>query len=219
MTPLRLTRGSIADWTSPSGALMLSHGPLVGSQPHGSHMARSRALARLACVVLVVLPMQLPAQRPPRAAEDPVILRIRAHFTVIEREASTYQCRSLDLEGFSAEGGSLEACYAGRELRRLSATYLGETGRASERYYFWNDSLEFLFGKVEHYDRPLSGRVRSTEEERLYWNRGQLIRWLQGKTRQPLTNAAARERNSEARESARKLAACAAKGADSTCEA
>ena len=194
-------------------------------------MARFSTLARLAGVGLVVLPLQLPArskaaraavapaQRPPRAAEDAVILRIRAHFTLIERAASTYQCRSLDLEGFSAEGGSLEACYAGRELRRLSATYLGETGRASEQYYFWNDSLEFLFRKVEHYDRPLSGRVSSTEEERLYWNRGQLIRWLQGKTRQPLTNAAARERSSEARESARKLAACAAKGAESTCEA
>lgn len=52
----------------------------------------------------------------------------------------------------------------------------------------------------------------------LYWNRGQLIRWVQGNTRQPLTKPTARERSNEARESARKLAACAAKGEDSTCQ-
>ena len=160
-----------------------------------------------------------PAPWPMSIAEDPAILRIRAHFTLIEREASTYRCRSVDLDGFSTEGGTVEACYAGRELRRLSARYFGETGRASEQYYFWNDSLEFLFGKDETYDRPLSGHVRSTEEERLYWDNGRLIRWQNDETREDVTDADAHERSRQARESARKLAECAANMADSVCEA
>lgn len=160
------------------------------------------------------------APAPPVAvAEDPAVLRIRAHFTLIEREAPTYRCRTLDLDGFSEEGGTLDACYAGPALRRLSASYFGETGRAFETFYFWGDSLEFLYRKDEHYDRPLSGNVRATDEERLYWNNGQLIRWQNGTTREKLTTSAARRRSEEERATARQLAACAANTADSTCEA
>ncbi|HEX8848612.1 MAG TPA: hypothetical protein VF761_03680 [Gemmatimonadaceae bacterium] len=177
-------------------------------------MRRASKLLALASLATMAAAPRIAAHR-----EDTAILRIRAHFTRIEKEAPTYRCRSLDLDGFSAEGGTVEACYAGQELRRLSASYLGESGRASEKFYFWNDSLEFLFGTVEHYDRPLSGRVARTEEERLYWDGGNLIRWLKGTTRQAVRGPAATERSGEARETARKLRECAARMADSVCEA
>lgn len=182
------------------------------------HISSKLALLAALCALGTAAAVA-PALSPVPAAEDPAILRIRAHFTLIEREAPTYRCRTVDLDGFSAEGGSVEACYAGPELRRLSASYLGESGRSFETFYFWGDSLEFLYGKHERYDRPLSGNVRATEEERLYWNNGQLIRWQNGKTRQKVTTPAARKRSEDERATARQLAACAANMADSTCEA
>ena len=150
--------------------------------------------------------------------EDTAILRIRAHFAEIEGEVARYRCRSLDLQGFSAEGGGLEACYAGNELRRLSATYLGETGRGKEQYYFWDNSLEFLFRRSEHYSRPLSGTVVSVDEERFYWSNGRLIRWLKGSRNQELESTDAAEQNREALGTARQLAACAADRMRTMCE-
>lgn len=175
--------------------------------------------ALTALCTIAAAPAVTPASRNASRPEDAAILRIRAHFTRIEKEASTYRCRSIDLQGFSAEGGTLEACYAGRALRRMSASYLGETGRASEKFYFWNDSVEFAFTTSERYDRPMSGRVVKTEEERLYWDGGHLIRWQKGAERRAVTGPSAARRSSEVRETARILAACAAKMADSTCEA
>ncbi len=152
-------------------------------------------------------------------AEDPAILRTRAHFAQIEREVPGYRCRTLDLQGFSAEGGGLEACYAGNELRRLSTTYLGESGRGKEQYYFWGDSLEFLIRHSEHYSQPLSGKVVSSDEDRFYWSGGRLIRWVSGSSTQPLNTPGATDQERTARETARKFVVCAANMAVSVCEA
>jgi len=38
--------------------------------------------------------------------------------------------------------------------------------------------LIFVFRKVLNYDRPLSGKVVSTSEQRFYFNDDQLIRWI-----------------------------------------
>ena len=127
-----------------------------------------------------------------QSGEDSVITRIRTHFAQIERERPSYRCRTLSLEGFSTEGGGLEACYAGDRLRKLTAIYLGESGRGQEEYYFWNDSLEFLFRKTSHYSQPLSGRIVSTDEDRFYWNSDRLVRWVNPQQRsQALTTSEA----------------------------
>ena len=152
--------------------------------------------------------------------EDSVILRVRAHFAQIERERSNYRCRTVSLEGFSAEGGGLEACYAGGRLRKLTAIYLGESGRGQEEYYFWNDSLEFLLRKTEHYSEPLSGKVVSTDEDRFYWHGDRLVRWLNLQQRsQSLGSTEAARQDHDARATALKLATCAARLADSVCAA
>jgi hypothetical protein len=153
------------------------------------------------------------------AAEDTAILRIRAHFTQIERDVHGYRCRTMELQGFSTEGGDLEACFDGNTLRRLTAVYLGESGRVKEHFYFWNDSLEFLFSHAERYTRPLSGKVRSSEEERFYWSGGRLIRRLKGTRRYAVTGADAAKESSEALEIARELVACARDESLAACEA
>jgi hypothetical protein len=159
-------------------------------------------------------------QKALQPGEDSVILRVRAHFAQIERERSNYRCRTLSLEGFSAEGGGLEACYAGSRLRKLTATYLGESGRGEEEYYFWNDSLEFLLRKTEHYSEPLSGKVVSTDEDRFYWHGDRLVRWLNPQQRsESLGSSEAARQDRDARATALKLATCAASLADSVCAA
>ena len=163
-----------------------------------------------------------PAERapdppPPRtavaAAADPTeaaVRRIRAHFATIEREVPTYRCRTLELDGFSAEGGELVACYAGDQLRKLTARYYGESGRAEEQFFVWNQQLEFVFRTDDTYTEPLSGRVQHRAEERSYFVDGKLVRWLgPGNVPRAVESAEAQEAATGHLTIARHFAACA----------
>jgi hypothetical protein len=161
-----------------------------------------------------------PAIGTAQPGEGAAIARIRLHFMQIEREHADYQCRSLDLYDFSAEGGEVEACYSAGQLRRLNAIYYGEGGRMRENYYFWNDTLEFLFRQDEDYSAHLSGKVVRSREDRFYWDGGRLIRWLNpAQVAEDVNSATAVAEASKARALGEHLARCAANLSDSSCTA
>jgi hypothetical protein len=103
---------------------------------------------------------------------------IRAHYNEVEKNLS--HCRQVkrDLPGESTEGGELAGYFLGQSLRKLAAKFYGETGKALEEYYFWDDALIFVLRVESRYDKPLSGRVKSKSEERFYFADDVLIRWL-----------------------------------------
>ena len=104
------------------------------------------------------------------------IARIRAAFAATERDALRFRRTTHDLDGFSLEGGVLDAFYDGKQLRKLSARLFGETWRGTESYYFSAGRLVFIHVVHERYDRPMSGRVRARLEHRFYFDNDQLIR-------------------------------------------
>jgi hypothetical protein len=76
----------------------------------------------------------------------------------IDRAVPQLRTDTATIFDVSAEGGRLEASYAGDSLRRLRGEYLGEMGRSDETFYF--DSTVFLVVARElQYDGPLSGKV------------------------------------------------------------
>ncbi|MEP6689781.1 MAG: hypothetical protein ABJD07_01425 [Gemmatimonadaceae bacterium] len=111
-------------------------------------------------------------------SEPAAIVAIRDHFAQIERELPTYRLDSTDLMDRSAEGGVLSAYRAGDALRKLKAKYYGETGRATDNFYYWRDSLVFVYRLDERYDRTLSGKVIARQENRYYFDGSHLVRWL-----------------------------------------
>jgi hypothetical protein len=106
------------------------------------------------------------------------IKAIRTRYNQIEKNLG--HCRQVkrDLPDESTEGGELTAYFSGQSLRKMSAKFYGETGRALEEFYFWQDRLIFVLRVESRYDKPLSGVVRSKSEERFYFDDGVLIRWL-----------------------------------------
>jgi hypothetical protein len=67
--------------------------------------------------------------------------------------------------GLSTEGARLEASYSGSALLRIRAEFLGESGRATETFYF--DSTLFLVTRrIVRYDAPLSGRGADSTTQR-----------------------------------------------------
>jgi len=82
------------------------------------------------------------------------------------------------LSGFSAEGGELVAYFHGPSVMKMVATYFGESGKATEEFYFWNGRLIFVLRVDSRYDKPLSGKVVKKTEDRFYFRDDKLIRWV-----------------------------------------
>lgn len=110
-------------------------------------------------------------------ATDP-IQTIRRQYATINRHAAKYRKFKEELSGFSAEGGELLAYLNGSSIVKISATFYGELGRATDEFYYSNDKLIFIFRKQSFYRRPLSGKIVRTSENRYYFKDDKLIRWI-----------------------------------------
>lgn len=103
-----------------------------------------------------VLLAALAAACAPQRTEPPPSLQSRV--TAIDAQLNLLRRDTATVLGLSAEGASIEAAYEGTQLRRLSALYLGEMGRATDTFYF-DSSAFFVLRREFRYDEPLSGRV------------------------------------------------------------
>ncbi|HEX8671107.1 MAG TPA: hypothetical protein VF710_04435 [Longimicrobium sp.] len=122
-------------------------------------------------LALVLVTQAAPAQ----PAVEAIVARIRQEVQRIDALRLTAQ-HTIELEGFSLEGGEARVFLEGGRVARVTATHLGESGRTVETIYFRGGSPIFVFRRSMRYDR-LHGRVQSTEEERFYFDRNRMIRW------------------------------------------
>ena len=105
----------------------------------------------------------------------------RLAYDSIEHQLSTYRHvqanpSHLKLRPTDDVPAALEAYCDGDNLRLVVATYAQEAGHSIDRYYFRNDSLFFLYNRLEIPTGPdTPDRV---EEERLYFTADTLVRWL-----------------------------------------
>jgi hypothetical protein len=135
-----------------------------------------------------------------RAADSPVeekLKTIRAHYSEIEGSLKNCKQVKRDLPGESAEGGELTAFLKDSSIRKLSAKFFGETGKALMEYYFWENQIIFALRVESHYTKPMSGVVKTKTEERFYFADGSLIKWLDAQNKDVTASAdkAVRERD------------------------
>ena len=83
----------------------------------------------------------------------------------IDREADHLRQDTATVLGLSAEGARITSSYAGDTLRRLRVELLGETGRATNTFYF-DSTLVFVVKSKIRYDAPMSGRVADSSATR-----------------------------------------------------
>ncbi len=112
------------------------------------------------------------------------IQTIRERYATINRSAAKYKSVKKKLSGFSAEGGELVAYFDGPKIMKIVASHFGEGGKAVEEYYYWDDSLIFVYRKDSIYDKPMSGKAARTAENRFYFDKGRLIRWIDENAKQ-----------------------------------
>jgi hypothetical protein len=127
-----------------------------------------------------VSPVLIPASS---HAQDP-IQTIRTQYATINKGVRKYKKVKRDLSGYSAEGGELVAYLDGPKIVKIVVNHYGESGKAVEEYYYWDDRLIFIFRKDSGYDKPGSGKVVRTAESRYYFNNDRLIRWIDENAKQ-----------------------------------
>lgn len=133
----------------------------------------------LAVVVVVLFGVLASSEANAQGAQGPdPIQAIRQQYAAINRNAARYKKVKKELLNFSAEGGELVAYLSGPSIVKISATFYGEMGRATDEFYYSNDKLIFIFRRHSHYRAPLTGKVVRTTENRYYFKDDKLIRWI-----------------------------------------
>ena len=132
-------------------------------------------MAALLAIVLLAPVGSAPAKN---GDEQRAVSVIRQRYAAINKELAKYKAVKKELVGFSTEGGELTAYFEGPRLRKIVARFQGESGRALEEYYYWDDELQFVYRKDDTYTEPMSGKVASSDETRFYFEGRKLIRWL-----------------------------------------
>jgi hypothetical protein len=151
-------------------------------------------------------PLHAVQSRPTGSQTAASIQLIRQQYAAINKGVRRYKKVTKELSGFSLEGGELFAYFDGPAIVKIVANYFGESGRASEEYYYRNGKLIFVFRRDHSYDRPLSGKVVSTRESRFYFQNDGLVRWI-NETGKPVPPGMAEFplKEDEYRETSRKL--------------
>ena len=115
------------------------------------------------------------------AADGKDIQAIREHYEQIQDSLKRCQIVTREIEGESAEGGELKAWLLDAAIVKMEVTHYGESGRKTQEFYLKGSEVVFVFEVTSIYDKPLSGKVVSREEERFYFSVGKLLRWLNAK--------------------------------------
>ena len=110
-----------------------------------------------------------------------IILKIRKEYAAINTDSKKYRIALKDIFGLSTEGGELKSYYDGNVLKKSVLTLFGEMGKSIREYYFAGEQVFFCYERNAEYDKPgynKDMRIKKVEENRYYFNREKLIRWV-----------------------------------------
>lgn len=98
---------------------------------------------------------------------------IKKQFAGINKNLKSYKKIEKTDTAETTEGNEVLLYYSGKEIKKIAATYYGETGKALQEYYFFNKKLIFCYFVDYKYYKPINvakspGKVASATEERLY---------------------------------------------------
>ena len=103
---------------------------------------------------------------------------IRQRYAEVNAHAAKDRKVKKELSGFSTEGGTLVAYFDGEILAKIELIFYGESGEATEEYYYQDDKLIFVLRADSDYDHLRSGKIAHTEESRFYFRDDTLITWI-----------------------------------------
>ena len=128
------------------------------------------------------------------ASADPRIDDIRKEYQAIRGALPTYTRESVELTGYSTEGGTAKAFRDAKgNIRLIRIELYGESGKIFEEYYYRNGNLIFAFYEDHRYNvpfnvseevakelgiEPFDPKKTRISEDRYYFHNGTMIKWL-----------------------------------------
>lgn len=145
-------------------------------------LAGEKALKPLyrAALCILVLNLFAPLVSAQRAQPDERVTLIRQRYGSINRKLATYRkVTKTGVEIDSESGGNVDAYLAGKEIRKIVLRLNSESSRWQMEYYYWTGNLIFVYHKRVQMNM-VTMRPESTEEHRMYFADGKLIKLLVG---------------------------------------
>jgi len=127
---------------------------------------------------------------------DTAIARIRREYAAVNAILPRCVARRQDVFGMSLEGGEMRFYRCGGEIRKIVATYYGETGQARSEWYLSGERPFFVHRTDLEYDRPF-GKVAGRSETRVYLRGGEMLRWMEDGRARGTASPEAREKLGE----------------------
>jgi hypothetical protein len=147
-----------------------------------------RTLHRVAlCILVINLFAALASGQ--RAQLDGRVSLIRQRYNNINRKLATYRkVKKNGIEIDSESGGIMEAYLAGKEIKKIAFRLNSESSRWQMEYFYWTGKLIFVYTKKVQMNMETM-RPESTEEHRLYFEDGKLIKLVVDKADVSLSDA------------------------------
>jgi hypothetical protein len=104
---------------------------------------------------------------------------IKVQFAEINNNLYSYKKVVKTDTAETTEGNEILLFFSGSEIKKIRATYYGETGKNISEYYFFNKKLIFYYLTEYNYKVPInvnpSGKIASTKEKRYYFYDGKIF--------------------------------------------
>ncbi|MBU0647164.1 hypothetical protein KKC67_01200 [Patescibacteria group bacterium] len=112
-----------------------------------------------------------------------IVFAIKNDFLEINNKINTYKIVEKDIPEESTEGGTAVYYFENENLKKIVATYLGESGKTVNEYYYKNEKLIFVLNQrceynVPIYDEFFDIKKSNIFEIRYYFNENKLIMWI-----------------------------------------
>jgi hypothetical protein len=147
-----------------------------------------KALYRAALCILVIN-LFAPLVSGQQAQPDARVSLIRQRYNSINRKLATYRIvKKSGIEIDSESGGKMQAYLAGKHIRKIVFWLTSESSRWQMEYYYWMGNLIFAYHRKVQMNMDTM-RPESTEERRMYFEGGKLIKLLVDKADVSLTDA------------------------------
>ncbi len=95
---------------------------------------------------------------------DSVIDIIKLQSNHIKENLKSYEKKTVEFFGESAEGGEATAFFESGELKLIIAVWCGETGKKQTEYYFHDGELVFSSDQIFNYNRPIYWNKKTAKE-------------------------------------------------------
>jgi len=131
------------------------------------------------CQLLLLLILSAVSVHAQNAVDTAKISFIKTQFAEINKNLESYKKIEKTDTAETTEGNEVLLYYKGTEIKKIAATYYGETGKALQEYYFFNKKLIFCYCADYHYNKPFDikggGKIASTTEERFYLDNDKVL--------------------------------------------